>query len=191
MRHQVSKTLVAYQDCKHTVVCVMHLLHYLQLYLQGFSLISLFPGKLVLTPHAEIELGKLNYFSLHCKTPQRYCIPKTPSGNVVYQSFEANTQHRHLSRNNVECLEKYGWFIWPDYNKHYNPFPWSSTPLMSMEHSLHPNMNSGISVINNTFIRFSSYKQFCKDTHSIVLIYPVKYLVKWVSILNSRNSDDL
>lgn len=32
---------------------------------------------------------------------------------------------------------------------------------------------------------------FCKDTHSIVLIDPVKYLVKWVSILNSRNSDDL
>ena len=60
-----------------------------------------------------------------------------------------------------------------------------------MEHSLHPNMNSGISVSNNTFIHFSSYKQFCKDTHSIVLIYPVKYLVKWVSILNSRNSDDL
>lgn len=38
---------------------------------------------------------------------------------------------------------------------------------------------------------FRSYKQFCKDTHSIVLIDPVKYLVKWVSILNSRNSDDL
>lgn len=31
----------------------------------------------------------------------------------------------------------------------------------------------------------------CKDTQSIVLVYPVKYLVKWVSILNSRNSDDL
>lgn len=118
-------------------------------------------------------------------------VPRAHGGEVVYQFFEANTQHRHLSRNNVECLEKYGWFIWPYYNKHYNPFQWFSTPLMSMEHSLHPNMNSGISVINNTFIHFSSYKQFCKDTHSIVLIYPVKYLVKWVSILNSRNSDDL
>lgn len=78
----------------------------------------------------------------------------------VHRFVKAQTKQTYLSKNNVACLEKYGWFIWPYFDKHYIPFPWCSSLLKSMKHSLHPNMNSGISVFNNTFIHFSSYKQF-------------------------------
>lgn len=69
-------------------------------------------------------------------------------------------------------------------------FPQCQTRLMSMEHGLHPNMNSGITCLQR-HIHSLLILQTVEDTHSKVVIASVKYLVKWVSILNSQNSDEL
>lgn len=60
-------------------------------------------------------------------------------------------------------------------------FPRCQTGLMSMEHGLHPNMNSGITSLQR-HIHSLLVLQTVEDTHSKVVIASVKYLVKWVSL---------
>lgn len=95
-----------------------------------------------------------------------------------------NRAHKQTqtTRNSVKCLEKYGWFIWPYYTSNRIHFPRCQTGLMSMEHGLHPNMNSGITSLQR-HIHSLLVLQTVEDTHSKVVIASVKYLVKWVSLV--------